>query len=753
MNATITPAVISSIPQVARDNQTAQFFALLFGEHAGYIELAWIDGDPDQRRAKFQSTWLAYRVDRLPALLARITELAGRYGNVYVSAALYDGPRRAARTLPTRAIVVDDLPTGEPCSFSVETSPGRRQGYFLTTQLLASDRRADLARRAAYALGGDRSGWDRQQLVRVPGTFNTKARAGGRFLVHAQLESPTVYEADDLDAAWPAVATTPDEGTAIDWATAEHWVANIAALIGSNGLPRRLKPTTVAARTLARKPDDTSSARYVVAQGLVLHGYPDDEIAALLWHCCDYGKLASKGEAWLKTDITRIIRKLRSQYANIAINPTRRQASAAATPSARNPPARRGRRVTLTPANLHRWYTQNQMCATAVILSVAEVAEQLKVSRATVERCERVLRTEGVIARRTFAHRQGSFVAVLVPYGEAAPTATAPHQPVAPATADEHAEANPRPVIIPAQHYNEIEDAETGSLTIRERAEPAAEPADLRPLTIAATDPESCCAADLGAITMLHDEAREVPSADACLSHQEADTPISFAVGVSHPPTSSPPPTPLPVRPPPLRIAVAEAFDYLAGRQRITRQMLVMFLESKYPNLPLPSRTLDRQIETERQRRTWEQQLQKLRTIRLTKLKALSRLVERILADGPTGPQAAQLGWANAMYSHVVDELERRAALRAEVDPQRWRREARSQAAERRDRRTPTPALRAAALAATPQAGAVTGVCSPYPTSTQHELFSEAQASHRAPPGRASQGNQHAARSANGGAR
>jgi len=76
------------------------------------------------------------------------------------------------------------------------------------------------------------------------------------------------------------------------WPEVEHWLGNLAALIGANGLPRRVKPTSQTGQVLAQQLDDTSLARYIVAKGLAMHGYPDAEIAALLWHFCQYDKAA-----------------------------------------------------------------------------------------------------------------------------------------------------------------------------------------------------------------------------------------------------------------------------------------------------------------------------------------------------------------------------------------------------------------------------------------------------------------------------
>lgn len=193
-------------------------------------------------------------------------------------------------------------------------------------------------------------------------------------------------------------------------------------------------------------------------------------------------------------------------------------------------------------------------------------------------------------------------------------------------------------------------------------------------------------------------------------------------------------PAPVPSRSPSPRAAVAEAFAHFARRKRISRQMVVMFIESKYPELAILDRQLDRLIAGERRQRSWAQQVEQLRTLRPGKLKRLSRMVDRVLAEGPDGPQGAQLAWAMALAPHVAAELERRAELRDALDPQRRRRERQEYMAlaEREFRRQEAEGRRPQGRAAPPQAGAAGGVCSPQYAPTQHELFScgtETQAS------------------------
>lgn len=725
----------------------ARFFRLLYGRGEGYLELAWIDGDPDDREGSiFRRLWFAYRPERLGKLLAQVEKKSRAYGNVYVSVHLYAARRRSAPVLPGHAIVVDDLPAGVPCSFSVQTSPARRHGYFLLSQPATGEELRELSKRSAYAYGGDKSGWDLQQLVRVPGTYNTKARHGGHHLVTLQLGTQRRYSAVELREAWPEIEVPIAEAGPLDWPEVEHWLGNLGALIGDNGLPRRVKPTSQAGKVLVDGLDDSSLARYMVAKGLVLHGYPDAEIAALLWHYCDYDKAATKGTGWLKADIQRIIPKVRAERPDITPSPTRARGEAKPQPIVEQKPARRGRKATLTPAALLKWYEGHRSCSDVIMLTVAEVAERLGVSRATVERCERTLRAEGHIERRTFNRRQTSLVALLRPLTIVAGGDAPPDDQVKP---NDSRPLTMGPEVPPAtlDHVPSVErhaahqDAENDEGAVYGGTHPPAGTppvADGRPEPLA---PASLLTSSVPAPSQSPSSPGLAPQAPARapepsrLLSPQRPAPISPTSQL--PPVSSPqrpaplstasPLPPAPSRQPSPRTAVAEAFDHLSRRRRITRQMVVMFLDSKYPDLEIADQALDRLIAGERRQRAWAQQVEQLRSLKPAKLKGLSRMIDRVLAEGPDGPQGAQLAWASALYPHVAAELERRAEVRDALDPQRRRREREEYMAlaDREFRRQKAGNRRPpAGSAAPPQAGALGGACSLQQTPTQHELFS-----------------------------
>jgi hypothetical protein len=147
--------------------------------------------------------------------------------------------------------------------------------------------------------------------VRVVGTFNTKG--GQRFPVAVEEFGP-VYTLDDLRAKFGPIEPERGKGTieALNWPQVEAHLANIDALLGS-ARAQLIKPTTQTGRILGgemlsfpvngRSDDSRSMNACAVALGLLLRGFPDDEIAAVLIHLYrTWGSERDKGTAWVKLD-------------------------------------------------------------------------------------------------------------------------------------------------------------------------------------------------------------------------------------------------------------------------------------------------------------------------------------------------------------------------------------------------------------------------------------------------------------------
>lgn len=433
---------MSAAPRLATPQQQAtagphqdvlRLLDLIGGDQQGYMELCWIDGDPSDRTSPFGRRWRPYSRERAANIARELANLARRYGNVYVSSTLYDRPARPQNggvPLASRIVFIDDAPAHPslPYSAVVRTSEHSRHGYMILEQPEQPAIRRELQQRLAAGLGADPSGADIEQIVRVPESWNTKR--GGRYPVWLEVDSMRTYTVAELRAHFPqqvapagAAPAGSDAGPL--WQEAETILANIGQLLTRDKLPRRLKnPNGQSRRVLEGREHiasktgevNTSDDRACVARGLIMHGYPDAEAAALLFHLCDYGTSDMKGTAWLQQDIARLIRKERARQASIQPTPSRLQLdhpAQAVEQKARTSRARQDRPHRLDACDLLAWYADHIDASGCVFMTRQEVAQELSISLGTLGRLERDLRASGAIERRTSRDRSHSWVAVL----------------------------------------------------------------------------------------------------------------------------------------------------------------------------------------------------------------------------------------------------------------------------------------------------------------------------------------------------
>ena len=408
-------------PGIAPEPSTARaFFAWLYEDGAGYIEIVAGRTNPtDPRKIDLVTTtrrWCYYdpeRPDLLHAAAAYAAQLADGYGNVYCSVRLYtaDAKRTNTRaekyTKPSRVIVIDDAPAAPalPYSLSVRTSKHSRHAYYKCNAPTSKDD----ARRAAAALGGDPSGVDLTQLIRIPGTVNTKG--GQRWAVAIEPGDRPVYALDQVRAAFPAVASSAKTGkgviTDLAWPAVETHLANMGALLAS-ARAKCIKPETQAGRILAgemltfavrdRQDDSRSLNAYVLGNGLYLRGFPDAEIAAvMLYHYQQWGVERDKGTAWCKVDIDRAIARMHAEKPGVCQSPTRYKAETPAAALIEQPAASRARadrpRQIDALMLFNRYQQQPQICE----LSRKPRAQHLGISTATLDRLDGALRELGLI--------------------------------------------------------------------------------------------------------------------------------------------------------------------------------------------------------------------------------------------------------------------------------------------------------------------------------------------------------------------
>jgi hypothetical protein len=350
------------------------------------------------------------RLDLYAAAAAYAGQLAEQYGNVYTGIRTYRTKQRTEQNAnPGRVIFVDDAPAAPalPYSASIRTSAASRHGYYKCDAPVSKDD----ARRAAAALGGDPSGVDLTQLIRLPGTVNTKH--GERWPVELERAGGPIYSLDQVRAAFPAVAAPAGRGviSPLNLPQIEKHLANMPALLASPRA-RCIKPETQSGRILAgemlvfpikgRDDDSRSINGYVLGNGFYLRGFTDDEIAAVMfYHYRKWGVERDKGTAWCKNDISRAIARMHAEKPGVVQSPTRYVAQQDAAPLIEQPAASRARsdrpRKFDALMLFNRYQAQPELCE----LPRKGRAAQLDISTATLDRLEDALEAWGLIEIQT----------------------------------------------------------------------------------------------------------------------------------------------------------------------------------------------------------------------------------------------------------------------------------------------------------------------------------------------------------------
>ena len=133
----------------------------------------------------------------------------------------------------------------------------------------------------------------------------------------------------------------------------EQHLSNIDALLASTRA-QLIKPSTQTGRILAgemlifpvkgRMDDSRSMNASAVALGLLLRGFPDDEISAIVFHLYrKWGVELDKGTEWCKADIARILAYAHTEHPEAKQSPTRYRQRAAGTPIVSTPARSRAR--------------------------------------------------------------------------------------------------------------------------------------------------------------------------------------------------------------------------------------------------------------------------------------------------------------------------------------------------------------------------------------------------------------------------
>jgi hypothetical protein len=423
--------------------------------------------DPRYKNRTNRFIWVdAQQQETLEKLDAEVERLTQEFGNVYVSASTYATQSRGTPQ-GGRVVWIEDAPYPEdprvpvPYSFYVRTGTGPGHGYYVLDHDVSPSEREYAARTLAAALGSDRSGSDSQQLVRVPGSNNTKAKHGGTFPVQMILHAPQrTYRLADLLAAYGSALPDCDSYLPENqsdkkqwkfpdpafWEKADRWSDDVhhpgGVLITEDNIPRRFKNDSEAKnlglkilRTHQRGGHtfynekghwDASRERYHVIKALVLRGCPDDEIGAIAYHLAAFAE-DIKGENNIKIDIERCISKIRDRHPDVQVCPARTKCHSATDPNAKEHQSQdfstpdklekkkqRGRpKTTLSPEEYLAWLGKHISVGNHVLFSQRDIATQLKVSEATIRRLEKKLQAQKRIVRTLSPDRHVGMVTIM----------------------------------------------------------------------------------------------------------------------------------------------------------------------------------------------------------------------------------------------------------------------------------------------------------------------------------------------------
>lgn len=175
-----------------RSDQPGQFFVIS-------------SKSPSSERG-MRDTWFAR--SEIGDAMAEARELSAQGRNLYFCPHSFDAAKRQRLHAVDPHFLYSDLDAIDPTtlphppSVLIESSPGRYVGLWRTDKAASEH----LNKRMTYACSGDKGGWDRTQLLRVPGTRNFKYDPAP--LVKLRTTEGPSYKVAALDKLLP-VTTAP----------------------------------------------------------------------------------------------------------------------------------------------------------------------------------------------------------------------------------------------------------------------------------------------------------------------------------------------------------------------------------------------------------------------------------------------------------------------------------------------------------------------------------------------------------------
>lgn len=188
-----------------------KFFDYLFGDKIqGYLCIATAHKD----KSGFKENWFYWPTERVT--VSNFIDSVATTHNVWFGVCLFDKEKRAREFAMPATFAWADLDEVDPTSIRpaptcvLESSEGRYQAFWrIGGDAIPAAVAQDYSRRLAYSTGADKSGWDIEQLLRVPWTLNFKYDPAPQVQLLAILED--TYDATEFDKITPVLDLDTDE--------------------------------------------------------------------------------------------------------------------------------------------------------------------------------------------------------------------------------------------------------------------------------------------------------------------------------------------------------------------------------------------------------------------------------------------------------------------------------------------------------------------------------------------------------------
>lgn len=292
---------------------TKEFFEIIFGDTEGFMFLGYRDDNGELTQFK------PLRYPEALDTAVKICEMR-KDEDVYFSPMLYSVPRRKKSTASVTPVCYADTDSFDPERYliaptlNVQTSEGHTHSYWVLDN--PNHAPADVSRvsRAIAMLhsekdeegndiGVDPSGWDLSQLLRVPGTVNTKR--GDAEPVFVRNFTGEIHSLSDI-----ADTYDPQNVAAVDIHVASSMPTNIPDPI--DVLPR-VSSIRKLFNLYSKAPthdQDWSDTLYLFVSEMLREGFTPAEVLSVGWNaaCNKYKRDGRPMEHFWEYDITRAVK-------------------------------------------------------------------------------------------------------------------------------------------------------------------------------------------------------------------------------------------------------------------------------------------------------------------------------------------------------------------------------------------------------------------------------------------------------------